>query len=166
MGILSKIFGTGGYENDPIPQLVSVLPAAAVLKIQAGKLPVLQSDKLILKRGEICHFVDVSAVITDRRHYQSRRRGSSVRIAKGWTVHTGGTTSVPVTTAEVTRGGFYITNQRIVFVAKKHGFSQKLSALTAVTPYGNGLSLQFGSKTYQVVLPNGGIAKTVIDLLT
>lgn len=166
MGILSKIFGTGGFENDPIPQLQTILPPAVMQKIQTGQLPVLQSDKLILKRGEICHFVDISAVITDRRHYQSCRRGSSVRIAKGWTVHTGGTTSVPITTAEVTRGIFYITNQRIVFVAKRHGFSQKLSALTAVTPYSNGLDLQFGSKTYHIVLPDGGIAKTVIDLLT
>lgn len=165
MGILSKTFGTGGFENDPIPQLVSVLPAAAVLKIQAGQLPVLQSDKLILKRGEICHFIDVSASITDRRHYQSRRRGSSVHMARGWTIHTGSTTSVPVTTSEVTQGIFYITNRRIVFVAKKHGFSQNLTALTAVTPYTNGMDLQFGNKTHRIVLPDGGIAKTVIDLL-
>ena len=166
MGILSKIFGTGGFENDPIPRLQTILPVAAVQKIQLGKLPVLQVDKLILKNGELCHFVDVGAIITDRKHYQSRRSGSSVRIAKGWTVHTGGTTSVPVTTAEVTQGIFYITNQRIVFVAKKHGFSQRLSFLTAVTPYSNGLDLQFGSKTYHIILPDGGIAKIVIDFLT
>lgn len=166
MGILSKIFGTGGFENDPIPRLQTILPVAAVQKIQLGKLPVLQVDKLILKNGELCHFVDVSAIITDRRHYQSRRRGSSVRIAKGWTVHTGGTTSVPVTTAEVTQGIFYITNKRIVFVSKRHGFSQKIEALTAIVPYSNGVELQFGGKTYSIVLPDGSIAKAVIELLT
>ena len=166
MGILSKIFGMGEFENDPIPQLMTILPVAAVHKIQAGRLPVLQSDKLILKRGEICHYVDVSAIITDRRHYQSRRRGSSVHMARGWTIHTGSTTSVPVTTAEVTQGVFYITNRRIVFVAKKHGFSQKLAALTAITPYSNGLDLQFGNKTHRIVLPDGYIAKAVLDLLT
>ncbi len=165
MGILSKIFGTGGFENDPVPQLMTILPTAAVHKIQTGVLPVLQSDKLVLKHGETCHFIDVSAVITERRHYQSRRRGSSVHMARGWTIHTGSTTSVPVTTAEVTRGIFYITNRRIVFVAKRHGFSHNLSALTAVTPYSNGLDLQFGNKTHQVVLPCGDIAKAVIDLL-
>lgn len=166
MGFFSKIFGTGGFENDPIPQLQTILPFAAMQKIQSGNLPVLQVDKLILKNGELCHFVDVGAIITDRKHYQSRRRGSSVRIAKGWTVHTGSSTSIPVTTAEVTRGVFYITNQRIVFVAKRHGFSQKLEALTAIVPYNNGVELQFGGKTYPIVLPDGGIAKTVIELLT
>lgn len=166
MGFFSKIFGTGGFENDPIPQLQTILPFVAVQKIQSGNLPVLQVDKLILKSGEICHFVDVGAIITDRKHYQSRRRGSSVRIAKGWAVHTGSSTSIPVTTAEVTRGVFYITNQRIVFVAKRHGFSQKLETLTAIVPYNNGVELQFGGKTYPIVLPDGGIAKTVIELLT
>ena len=166
MGILSKIFGTGGFKNDPIPQLQTILPVSAIQKVQTGKLPVLQIDNLILKKGEVCHFVDVGAIITDRKHYQSRRRGSSVLIAKGWTIHTGSSTSIPVTTAEVTRGVFYITNRRIIFVAKRHGFSQKIEALTAIVPHSNGIELQFGGKTYPIVLPDGSIAKTVIELLT
>ena len=166
MGILSKIFGTGGFENDPIPQLQSILPAVVIAKIHGGKLPVLQSDKLILKRGELCHFVDVAAVITDRKHYQSRRRGSSVSMARGWVIHTGSTTSVPVITGEVTNGIFYITNKRIVFVASKHGFSHAVGSLTAITYYNNGLALQFSGKTHRVILPDAFTAKKVIDLLT
>ncbi len=165
MGILSKIFGTGGYADDPIPRLQTILPAAAISKIQAGRLPALQSDKLILKNGEVCHYADVGAVISDRRHYRSGGRGASVNIAKGWTVHTGSRESVPVVTAEVTRGICFITNRRIVFVAKRHGFSKKITDLTAVLSYTDGLDLQFGNKTYRVVLPDGNIAKTVINLL-
>lgn len=166
MSVLSKIFGTGGFENDPIPQLQSILPAAAIAKIHSGKLPVLQSDKLILKKGELCHFVDVAAIITDRKHYQSRRRGSSVSVARGWVIHTGSTTSVPVTTGEVTKGIFYITNKRIVFVASRHGFSHVISSLTAVTDYNNGLELQFSGKTHRVILPDAFTSKKVINLLT
>ena len=166
MGILSKIFGTGGFENDPIPQQQSILPAAAIAKIYGGKLPVLQSDKPILKRGELCHFVDVAAIVTDRKHYQSRRRGSSVSVARGWVIHTGSTTSVPVTTGEVTRGIFYITNKRIVFVASRHGFAHTIQSLTAVTTYTNGLELQFSGKTHRVILPDAFTARKVIDLLT
>ncbi len=165
MGILSKLFGTGGFENDPIPQLNTILPQTVVQTIEAGKLPNLISDKLVLRKGELCHFVDVGAAVTERKHYQSRRRGSSVRIAKGWVLHNGSSTSVPVVTREITRGYLYITNQRIVFVAHKHGFEKRLKQLTAITPYDNGLELQFGDKIYVVALPNGTWAKQVLDQL-
>ena len=166
MSIFSRIFGTGGFQNDPIPHLQSILPTAAATKIQGGSLPVLKSDKLILKKGEDCHYVDVGAVITDRKHYQSGRRGASVRVAKGWTVHSGSVTSVPVTTYEVTKGILFITNKRIVFVAQKHGFSQKISSLTAMTLYDDGLVLQINGTAQRIVLPSAFIAKKVIELLT
>ena len=52
-----------------------------------------------------------------------------------------------------------------MFVAGKNGFEQKLSKLTAVTEYSNAIELQFGNKTYRVLLPDGCLAKDVLDLI-
>ena len=66
---------------------------------------------------------------------------------------------------EYTKGILYFTGRRIVFVARKFGFDQKISKLTAVTPYANGMELQFGNKTFTLLLPDGTIAKAALDLI-
>lgn len=131
----------------------------------AGILPNLQADKLILNSGETCHFVDVAAIITEKKHYESRHDGASFRVFKGFTYHTGDTKSVPVVEPEYTKGILYFTGRRIIFVARKFGFDQKISKLTAVTPYTNGMELQFGNKTFTLLLPDGTIAKAALDLI-
>ena len=149
MGLFSYIFG----KEPPIqpPVLVSILPPQAAQRIYAGMLPNLQADKLILNSGETCHFVDVAAIITEKKHYESRHDGASFRVFKGFTYHTGDTKSVPVVEPEYTKGILYFTGRRIVFVARKFGFDQKISKLTAVTPYTNGMELQFGNKTFTLL---------------
>lgn len=83
MGLFSYLFG----KEPPIqpPVLVSILPPQAAQRIYAGMLPNLQADKLILNSGEICHFVDVAAIITEKKHYESRHDGASFRVFKGFT---------------------------------------------------------------------------------
>lgn len=163
MGLFSYLFG----KEPPIqpPVLVSILPPQAAQRIYAGMLPNLQADKLILNSGETCHFVDVAAIITEKKHYESRHDGASFRVFKGFTYHTGDTKSVPVVEPEYTKGILYFTGRRIVFVARKFGFDQKISKLTAVTPYTNGMELQFGNKTFTLLLPDGTIAKAALDLI-
>lgn len=87
MGLFSYLFG----KEPPIqpPVLVSILPPQAAQRIYAGILPNLQADKLILNIGETCHFVDVAAIITEKKHYESRHDGASFRVFKGFTYHTG-----------------------------------------------------------------------------
>lgn len=163
MGLFSYLFG----KEPPIqpPVLVSILPPQAAQRIYAGMLPNLQADKLILNSGETCHFVDVAAIITEKKHYESRHDGASFRVFKGFTYHTGDTKSVPVVEPEYTKGILYFTGRRIVFVARKFGFDQKISKLTAVTPYTNGMELQFGNKTFTLLLPDGITAKAALDLI-
>lgn len=163
MGFLANLLGYIPPEQPPV--LVSFFPSAAADMILHGKLLTIQTDKLILASGEVCHFVDIAAAITEKQRRQSIHAGSSYRIGKGFTMHSGRSESVPVSEPTYTKGVLYITNQRIVFTASKNGFDKRLKALTAVTPYSNGVALQYGSKTYTLLSPNGEIIKRTLDLL-
>ena len=53
MGLLDAIFG-----NNQPPKINSILPTAAKNEIRAGRLPILNTDSLFLKRGEKIHYID------------------------------------------------------------------------------------------------------------
>lgn len=163
MGFLANLFGYIPPEEAPVLQ--SIYPPAAAGKLLSGTLPLIQPDKLILHGNEVCHFVDVGAIITEKKRYHSARTGGSFHVFKGYTAHIGQTQTVPVNEPEYTKGIFYITSQRTVFVSRKHGFDKSIKSLTAVTEYSDGLSLQFGQKTYNLLLPCGNVPKAALDLL-
>ena len=163
MGLLSYLLGVVPMEERP--QLISIYPAAAATMIQSGSLPTVIADKIILAAGEVCHFVDVGAALTKKIRRRSVYTGGSYRWTKNYTGHHGQSESVPVSEPHFTKGVFYITNQRIIFVSGENGFDQKLSKLTAVTPFKDAIQLQFGSKSHTVLLPDGTIAKMTLDLL-
>lgn len=163
MGILANIFGYVPPEKEP--KLTSIFPPQAAQKIQNGVLPTIQADKLVLVQNEICHFVDIGAAVTERKRYHSIRAGGSYRMFRGYTAHIGQSQSVPVSETVYTKGILYITNKRVIFVAKKNGFDKKLSQLTSISPYSNAIELQFNSKTYTILLADGSIANMVLNLL-
>ena len=47
MGLLDAILG-----KNKVPTVISILPAAAKQEIEAGRLPILHTDNLFLKKGE------------------------------------------------------------------------------------------------------------------
>ena len=164
MGILSFLFGEGNQQPQP-PQIQSIYPQGAILKLQSGVLPTIQADKLILGAGEICHYVDRAIIVTEKKCRQSQHQGGSFRIFSGAYYHTGGTISKPFTEPELTNGIFYITNKRMVFVARKNGFDKEIKKVTAITPYTDGIELQYGNKTYRLLVPDGDVPKHVLDLI-
>ena len=165
MGLFSFLFGKKTNQQQQFPQIQSIYPQGAILKLQSGVLPTIQADKLILSAGEKCHFVDRAIIVTERKCRHSKRNGGSFRIFSGAYYHTGETVSVPFTEPEYTNGIFYITNKRIVFVAQKNGFDKDIKKLTAITPYSDGIELQCGDKTYRLLVPDGDVPKHVLDLI-
>ena len=163
MGFLSALLGIIPPEKPP--QLDTIFPFGAVQKVRSGSLPTIQTDKIILSAGEVCHYVDVGAALTEKKRYHRVHSGGSYHMWKGYTAHLGHSESVPITEPEYTKGVFYITNLRVIFVAKNHGFDKRIKNLTAVSPYTDAIGLQFGSKTYNVLLPDGETAKMVLDML-
>lgn len=163
--MLAELLANYLLHKPRIPPLQSILPTQAVNMIYSGQLPEIQSDKLILKRGEKCRYVDMGAIMTQRKYSYRWNSGSSTRWTKRLSHHMNTGESIPAYDLEFTKGFLYFTDKRIVFVASKHGFERKIDRLSAVTNYSDGIDLQFGDKTYTILLPDGNVAKAALDLL-
>lgn len=152
------------------PTIISILPDAAKQEIIRGRLPILNTNKLFLKAGEQCHFVDKA--IYEKRIVNKRvvRRGNSYSMPglfKGTRINMGGGHSDVVDNIqyEEIRGILYITNQRIIFVGESEGFDKKVSDLIALSPYSNCVELQFSKHTYKIFVPDGNITNAVLRLI-
>ena len=115
-------------------------------------LPVVPSN-VMLANGEVCHYCGPATFVKTKNvvvGYSGGSRGTSVRIAKGMSVHLGARKAAPIRgdVQERTQGVLSITNKRVVFSANKGAFDKKISALSAVTPYQNGIAFQFGDQQY------------------
>ena len=152
MGLLDAIFG-----NNQPPKINSILPTTAKNEIRAGRLPILNTDSLFLKRGEKIHYIDKAINLEIKVVKQYRHVGHSTPgLLKGnrWNVE-----------LVQHRGILYVTNQRIVFQASEKGFDKTYRYLTAVTPYVDACELQFGSKTYNMYVDDGNLLYEVLQLV-
>lgn len=156
------------FSNKP-PQVESSLPAIVVDSLRKGILPVLNVETLILGSDEKCHYLDKSYLMSKKTQkiYTRDYGGSSFRITKGWYYRTGRSYTKPLENEipVYTPGYFYITNKRIIFSAKEKGYEKKFSSLTSVIPYSDAIELQFGDKTYCMLLPTADSAYKAIQLL-
>lgn len=78
------------------PMVQSILPDAAVQEILRGRLPILNTNKIFLKSGEVCHYIDkaIYEKKTVRKRYVRRNSGySAPGLFKGTRVNYGGGTT-------------------------------------------------------------------------
>ena len=92
-------------------------------------------------------------------------RGGTVRIAKGFSIHTGRSSSTPIygDVSVQYSGEFVITNERIVFLSDQKGFELNHQNITAATAYQDGFSFQSKNSSYVVLLPRTDLAKLAFD---
>lgn len=152
------------------PIVTSILPDAAKQEIMRGRLPVLKTNKIFLKAGETCHYIDkaIYEKRTVRKRYVRRNTGYSVPgLFKGTRINMGGgkTDVVDNVQYDTFRGILYITNKRIIFVGEQGGFDKKIDELIALSPYSNCVEMQFSKDTYRLFLPDGSIAHAVLGLV-
>ena len=148
--------------------VTSILPDLARQEILKGNLPVLNTDKLFLKPGEQCHYIDKA--IYEKKKVQKRyvRSGNGYSVpglfkgtrVKAWGGHTDVVDNVQY---ETLRGILYITNKRIIFVGESEGFDKKVDDLIALTPYSNCVELQFSKDNYNLFVPDGNVANAVLQ---
>lgn len=162
MGFLDTLLGT----QNQIPLVTSILPSAAKNEILAGRLPILNTDKLFLKRGEKIHFIDKAINLEQKTVKEYRHVGhSSPGLINGNRWSSGSGRTVEHTKFIQHRGILYITNQRIVFQASEWGFDKTYRYLTAITPYDNACEMQFGSKSYCMIVAEGSVVYQVLQLI-
>lgn len=118
-----------------------------------AELPVITTSNLMLSNGEVCHYCGSATFVKTKNvvvGYSGGSRGTSIRIAKGMSVRVGAQKAAPIRgdAQERTQGILSITIKRVVFSGNKGAFDKKISALSAVTPYQNGIAFQFGDQQY------------------
>ena len=162
MGLLDVLFGN----TNQIPTVTTILPVAAKNELMAGRLPILNADNVFLKKGEKIHFIDKAINLEEKIVKEYRHIGhSSPGLFEGNRWSSGRGKTVEKTELVQHRGILYITNQRIIFQAKDWGFDKTYKYLTAITPYTNACELQFGNKTFCMVVAEGDVVYQALQLV-
>lgn len=162
MGFWDLLLGS----KNQLPTVTSILPGAARQEIIAGRLPILNTDKLFLKKGEKIHFIDKAVNMEQKKVKEYRHSGfSTPGLFEGNRYSRGRGRTVEHIELVQHRGILYVTNQRIVFQAKEWGFDKTYRYLTAITPYSNACELQFGSKSYCLIVADGSVLNHVLKLI-
>ena len=147
-----------------VPTVQSILPVAAVNEIMSGRLPILNTDRIFLKGGEKCHYIDKALYERSSLFFGLLFRLIKLRLIRH--NYGGGTTDVTDNVQyETYRGILYITNRRIIFQGEQGGFEIKIADLIAITPYGNCVELQCSKDNYKIFVPNGGVTHQVLQLV-
>lgn len=146
------------------PVIIPILPDLARQEILNGRLPILNTDKVFLKRGEKCHYIDKA--IYEKRTVRKRyvRRGHTYK-GKYINWNDGQTDQVDNVQYSTHRGILYLTNRRIIFVGEHEGFDERIENIIAVQPYSNCIEIQFSKAQYKIFVPDGNLVHAVLKLV-
>ena len=161
MGLLDTLLG-----KNQIPTVTSILPLAAKQEILAGRLPILNTDKVFLQKGEKIHYIDKAVNLEIKTVKQYRHVGhSGPGILKGNRYNVGVAKPYEYEEYVQHRGILYVTNQRIIFQASEWAFDKTYRYLTAIQPYSNACEIQFGNKTYNLIVADGDLLYQTLQLI-
>ena len=161
MGFFDALFG-----RKQLPTVTSILPTAAKQEIMSGRLPILNADTIFPKKGERIHFIDKAMNVEVKTTKTYRHAGvSTPGLFKGDRINYGRARPIEHQEQVFHAGILYITNQRIIFQAKENGFDKSFKYLTAFVPYNNGVELQFGNKSYTLLMKDGALVNQTIQLI-
>lgn len=87
--------------------------------------------------------------------------GGSIRIAKGVSIHTGGSMGNPVYGEVVTHyeGEMVLTNKRLVFLSSQKGFEVPYKSITTAEFHADSIVIQNKSQFYTVLIPKPDLAE-------
>lgn len=127
----------------------------------------ISNPSILLKKDELAYFEQLATLlITQNKAIGStgRSSGTSVRIAKGVYVRSGGSGSRKIYKDVTSRymGQLSITNQRITFMQAQKAFEIPLDKLTNIAATQNNLILQQANKSYTLELQNADIIEQLI----
>ena len=160
MGLLDFFFGNN------TPTVTSILPSEARQEILCDRLPRLNTDSIFLKRGEYCVYIDKAILMVDKVKRIHKHHGTSTPGLFEGNRHNWGTGyTKEYTETQQFKAILYITNQRVILQCKDHGFDKQYRYLSAIKPYSNGIELQYGNKTYSIIVPEGEIPYRAIQLI-
>lgn len=106
-------------------------------KVNSG-ISQISYDKVLLQDDEIIVYAVPANSFTEKEKtigYERGYSGASMRVAKGLTIHAGGSKGAPIRkmVRDYHNGDFIITNKRIIFFSIHSGFEFKLEKLTSIS---------------------------------
>lgn len=154
-GKLEVSFDDADLKNEITSSSTSRMELTAVYNDPKAELEdyIVNHPTISLKTGEICYFEKPAKSYHQKNAVVGRKSSSagvSFRVAKGVTFRTGGGGSeyVREVVAEKFDGNLYITNQRIIMLAPKHGFDIPLAKITQLCIHDDGIAVYTGAKCY------------------
>ena len=144
-------------DNDEFMQALHE-PTVIVERGLKGKFSEIYTDDIYLQSGEHCYFVDAVQLLEQKvvKEFIGKSIGHSVPgLFKGSRWGSGVSWRKEIGEHEEHESYFgmlYVTNKRTIFVEKEQGFDKKHTSISAIIPFSNGLKIQYGSKTYFLVL--------------
>ena len=123
--------------------------------LNAGNLPVVDCGGVFLTKDEICHFHSAVSFLKVKERvigYKSGSSGTSFRISKGISNHTGSGRKQAIrgNVAQETKGYLTITNERIIGSAINISFDKKFDSLSSIQSSWDEVLLQFGKEQYYI----------------
>lgn len=154
-------------EKRKIPSIaVSILPEVAKQAILQNQLPRLNTNNIFLKTGEYCCYIDKTILLIDKtKKIYQHKGGSAPGLFKGTRITWGSGHPVEYTETQQIRGILYITNKRVILQAKTEGFDKQHRYLTAIKPYQNAIELQYGTKTYCLIVADGNLVYHILKMI-
>lgn len=144
----------------------SILPEVAKNEIMASRLPQLNTPNIFLKNGEVCSYIDKAILNIHVKKRMSRHVGHSAPgLFKGTRFHTGISKPIEYEELKQQKGILYITNKRVIFQAPENAFDKQHRYLSSVAPFSNAIVLQYGEKTYELIVPDGALVNHVLKLV-
>lgn len=155
--VIYKIVKTHKAKNKEKPEVLS----------DDQSLPIVDSC-VILHDDEVCHFCQDAKYRKVKNlvvGHKSTSSGSSAKFFDGFYSHSGSTESRTIRddVEDYCDGKFTITNKRIIFTGDKWAFDRKIKDLTAINPFSNALSLQFGDTPYVILTTNAEYAYKILS---
>lgn len=129
MGLLSNLF------SQPLPKVPSIMPPGAIHDVLSGKLPLINTSHIIMRKGEQCCYIEKAILLDTKEEKIYVRSGMSMPgIFKGTRYNWG--TSKPRTYEKTVQHQaiLYVTTQRIILQCKGHGFDKSIHDISAIEP--------------------------------
>lgn len=146
------------------------LTEETLAELENGTIPIVYTDKLILKPDEVCHYyTNATRLIVKNKvvGYSGGSGGVNVRVAKGVSLRTGSHKGVPIRgdVTEETNGQLFITSERIIFMSAKNSFEITMKNIIATEYYSDGIGVQDNKTFYTLKLVASDLVLAMIRVL-
>ena len=129
--------------------------------------PIVNYNGLLLRGDEFMLYATPAYTWKDKERvvgYEGGSHGASVRIFKGFWLHSSARRGVPIrkNIREFTKGDLIITNQRIVFLAQTGAFDLNVEKISSCQPIAkDALMFQYGNVTKRIYVERTEVLKYV-----